>query len=562
MALPNVSLTVTQGLGGVPGSAGKTSLTLGIASGGIVNQLYGVADVPTLQSSLGQGPLVEAMADKLTVAGGLQYAMPLNPSTNGTVGATNTSLVTGAATVTGSAAPAKTIALKIILGGALATMTFAYSIDGGAYSAPVSTVGPPFPYLVPGTLTKITFAAGTYVLGDVYTISTLGVVTLVGTGPTASNVTFTSSPLDGYDVRVAITTAGALGAGVFTYSVDGNNNISAQILIPSGGKYALPNTGVVLTFSGTFVALDVYSFTTTTASFSAADVATALAAFTATRTAVFMVHVVGQGASAAAAATLAATVDSAMTAAETAQLYEHTIVEAPLVEVDATIASAFASFSSRRVSVVACDIGHISSATPGRILRRSLGTVYASRLCAIKPSEHPGWVGSPKGKLPNVASIYPNFGATTWTPDVLDANRFVTARVFPGRGYFITRGNVMAPAGDDYSSVMNRRVMDVGSTQAILSLQPFLNKDLLVSPTGTIDEREATAIEGIVRGQMEAVLVSTPDGGDATRVTVTISRTALILTTRTMPVTIAIVPKGYAENIPILIGLINPALAS
>lgn len=562
MAIPNVSLTVTQGLGGVPGNAGRTSLTLGIAAGGIVNQLYGVADVPTLQGVLGQGPLVEAVADKLTVAGGLQYAMPLNPSANGSVSATNTSLVTGAATVVGSLAPSKAIAIKIITPGALGTMTFAYSVGGSAFSAPVSTNPSPFPYLVPGTLTKITIAAGTYVANDVYTISVLGVVTLVGSGPSASNVTFVSSPLDGYDVRVAVTTGGAPGTGVFTYSVDGNNNVSAQILIPSGGAYAIPNTGVVLTFAGTFVLGDIYSLTTTTAGFSAGDVATALAAFTASRTAVFMVHVIGQGANAAAAATLAATVDSAMTAAETAQLYEHTVVESPMVEVDATIATAFVAFASRRVSVVACDIGHISSATPGRIIRRSLGTVYASRLCAIKPSEHPGYVGSTKGKLSNVASIYPNFGANTWTPDVLDANRFVTARFFPNRGYFITRGRIMSAPGDDYDNVMNRRVMDVASAQAILSLQPFLNKDLLTSPTGTIDEREATAIEGIVRKQIEAQIVNTPDGGDATKVTVTISRTALILITKTMPVTITIVPKGYAENIPILIGLINPALTS
>ncbi len=562
MAIPNVNLTVVQGLGGVPGSAGKTSLTLGISSGGVVGQLYGLADVPTLQSTLGQGPLVEAMADKLTVAGGLQYAMPLNPSSNGSVGSTNTSLVTGAATVTGSAAPAQSIAVKIILGGAIGTFTFAVSINGGAYGAPVVTTGSPFPYLVPGTLTKITFAAGTYVANDVYTISTLGAVTLVGSGPSASNLTFTSSPLDGYDVRVAITTAGALGAGVFTYSVDGNNNVSAQILIPSGGKYAIPNTGVVLTFSGTFVAGDIYSFTTATASYSAGDVATALAAFLLTPTAglVSLVHIVGMGANAAAAATLAATVDSQMTAAFTAQKYMRAIIECPTSEADSALASAFAAFSSQRVLVCAGDIGHISSSTPGRIIRRNCATVFVSRLCAIKPSEHPGYVGSTKGKLPNVASLYPNGTVTTWTPDALDATRFVTLRSFPGRGYFVTRGNTMAPGGDDYSNIMNCRVMDVASTQAIFSLQPFLNRDLRVKKTdGTIDERDASGIETIVRAQIEAQIVATDD---ATNVTVTISRTTNLLTTKSMPTTIAIVPKGYAENIPILIGLINPALAA
>jgi hypothetical protein len=483
--------------------------------------------------------------------------MPLTPTTAGAVGAT-THGGTGTGTVTGSAAPAKTIAAKITTGGALGTMAVAFSIDGGAYGTPVVSTAVAFSILVPGTLTTLTFSAQTYTAAAIWTISTLGVISLSGTG-TVGWVTQVSSTLDGYDVRVGITTAGALGAAVFTYSVDGLNNVSAQILVPSGGVYAIAGTGVVLTFAGTFVALDTYAFTTTTASFAAADVAAALVIFLASRTPIFMVHVVGMGASAAACATLAATVDTSMTAAETSQQYEMAIVECPTVEIDATIATAFASLSSRRVGVCVGDIGHISSSTPGRVIRRNVGIAYASRLCAIRPAEHPGYVGSTKGKLANVASLYSNFGSASWSPDFLDSNRFVTARGFPGRGYYITRGNMMAPAGDDYSSVMNRRVMDVASTQAIFSAQPFLNKDLKVNAAGTIYEPEAVAIESIIRSDEEAQLISTDN---ASSVEVTISRSERILTTKTMPMTIAIVPKGYAENIPILIGLINPAITS
>ena len=557
MAIPNVSLVIQQGLGGIPASAGRTSLTLGICSGGLINSLYGFADIPTLQGALGSGPLVEAMADKINVAGGLQYAMPLNPTTVGTVSATDVTKVTGAATIVGSFAPTVPMSIKITTGGVLGTMLFSASLNGGAYGAPVlSPVGGV--YQVPGTQTKITFPAGTYVLGDVYGLSTLGAFTLAGGGVNPAGFTQASSPGDAYDVRVAISTGGALGTAVFVYSVDGNNNLSSQILVPASGKYVVAGTGILLTFAGTFNAGDIYAMTTTTASFSASDVATALAAFLATRTPVAFVHVIGAGASAAAAATLAATVDSAMTAAETAQLFEFGIIECPTTEVDSALATAFVTFVSRRVMVCAGDIAHISSATPGRIIRRNCSVVIGSRLCAIKPSEHPGYVGSTKGNLPNVSSLYPNGSSAGWLPDVLDANRFATLRSLPNRGYYVTRGRIMATAGDDYDNVMNRRVIDVACTQGIFSMQPFLNKDLK-APNGTIFDPEAVKIECIVRNQLEAAIVNTDD---ATSVTVTLSRTEKILITKSMPTTIAVVPKGYAENIPILIGLINPAIAA
>jgi len=316
----------------------------------------------------------------------------------------------------------------------------------------------------------------------------------------------------------------------------------------------------VLTFSGTFVAADTYAFTTVTAAFTSSDAAAGLAILLQQPILFAFVHLTGMATTAAGAATLAGVVDSSMTAAEVAQQYIFGIIECPTTQSDTTVATAFATFSSLRVGVGAGDVGHISTSSPGRIIRRNVGVPYSSRLAAIPPSEHPGWVNSPKGALKNVNSLYANGGSTTWLQSTLDANRFVTAKKHKRRpGYYITRGNMMAPGGSDFSSVMNRRVMDVASTTAVDALLPYLNSSLVVSPTGTIDEAEAVRIEANVRGQVEAAIVAP---GDAVKVVVTISRTERILTTRRMPTTIAITPKGYAENIPILIGFVNPAMAA
>ena len=554
--IPAVTLTIQDGgLGQVPASFADSSVKMGICSGGTPNVLSAFGDITTAQAGLGQGPLIEALADTLAVAGGPIFAMPINPSAVGTVSSTNTSLVTGAATVTGSSAPAQSIAVKIATGGALGTMTFQVSLNGGAYGAIVTSTITSFSYLVPGTLTTLTFAAQTYTTAAVWTFSVLGGVSLSGTG-TVGWITQVSSPLDGYDVRVAIVNGGALGVGVFTYSVDGNNNVSAQVLIPSGGAFAIPSTGVVLTFSGTFVALDAYSLTTTTAGFSSSDASAALTALQNQPALFAWVHITGAGANAAAALTLAGAVDSAMTIALVSQRFIFCIIECPTSEADSVLASTFANFSSLRVLVGAGDIAHVSSANQARVIRRNVAVVGATRLSAIDPRVHPGKLLGPPGALSNVSSLYPNGTSTSWLPDTLDANRFMTARKFAKRpGYYITRAPMMAPGGSDFAEVMNRRVMDTISTTAVDELLNFLNDDLQLNQDGTIYEAQAQIIESAVGGVLNAAHVP----NDATKIKVTISRTQNIRVTRTMPTAIAVTPYGYANFIKILMGFINPS---
>lgn len=570
MSLPSVNITIrNNGLAQVPPSAANASVTLGICSDGVVGQLYAFGDPGTASTLLGQGPLVENVADKLSVAGPGSLAMPLTPTNVGTLSAVDTTLVAGAGTLTVAAGPSKTIALKIITGGVLTTMTYSVSLNGGAYSAPILSSASA--QLIAGTLSKVTFAAGTYITGDIYTFATnvSTAATLTGTGPAGSNVTQVSSPLDGYSVRVVVTTTGGLGAGIFTYTVDGGNNVSGQILIPSGGRYAIPNTGVVLVFSGTFTAADDYRFTTTTATFATSDVTAAVVALRALPNEWFMVHVVGMGADAAAAASMASTLDTQTTAAATEFRYVFGVVECPTsgsitsggvsAQSDSTVAAAFASFSSERVAVCAGDVQHVSVLS-GQMLRRNLGTVYTSRLCAIQPSEHPGHPAATgnlkKADLANTKSIYRDESATP----TLDSNRFVTARTHIGvPGYFITRGRMMAAPGSDFESVMNRRVVDIACSVTRRTVLPILNQKVAVDKTtGFIHTLEADAIESTIKDALRAALVVR---GDATNVDAAVKRDEPILTTKTMPITIGITPYGYPETINVTIGLRNPAAA-
>lgn len=556
MALPEVTTNILDpGLGVIPANPGRTQVKAGVCSKGTPNTLYSAGNVQAARDAIGYGPLLEAAAKVLNDAGGPVLLLPILPSSYGTVTSSFTLTGSATATVVGSKGPREVIKVKIVLGGALATMTFQVALGSGAYGATIASAATPTVYQVVGDyLTTLSFAAGTYITGDIYTLNLDGTVTRTGTGPATALDGSTHSPVDAYTVWVQVMTAGALGAGAFRYSLDGGNTYSAQITLPSGGKYPIPETGVVLTFSGTFVADDLYVGTATAPGYSTGDVTTALTALLLDPTEWGFVHVVGTPASAAAAASLATVVDTQMTAAESAFRYVHAVTECPQTESDATIKTAFASFASKRVGIACGDAGVVSPIT-GRIDRRNCAWVYTARLSKTKLSEHPGKVKL--GALPGVRSLYRDEFATP----SLDAAGFITLRSLIGRkGYFVTRGRIMAAAGSDFQTVMNRRVMDRVCAVARDGYLTSLNDDVRIDPdTGYIDERDAQQIDNRVSGQLEAALI---DEDEISSVTAQISRTDNLLSTSTANCEVAVVPKGYLEAIRTNLGFVNPVLAS
>jgi hypothetical protein len=373
-----------------------------------------------------------------------------------------------------------------------------------------------------------------------------------GGGPA---ITAVSSPLDFYSVIVEILTAGAIGTATFRVSIDGGDTYSEEITTPSGpGRYAIPDTGVVLVFLGTFTSGDLYTFTTTGAGFSNTDVTNAIVALRLNPAEWGFLHVVGTPSSAANAASLATVVDAQLVAAEAEFRFVYGIVECPTTETDAAVALAFASFASLRVEVCAGDVEHVSTIT-GRLNRRNCAWIESSRIGLIPIGEAPSKVR--RGAVTQVNSLYRDEAITPF----LDAQRFTTMRTFRGRqGFFITQGNMMAPAGSDFNRVQRRRVMDEACRITRLAELPYLNDDVRVDPaTGFIDERDAASFEATVNAQLFAALVA---AGQASASSVQVDRSVNLLSTSEQPVEVRITPKAYLETITTKIGFRNPVLTT
>ena len=167
MTLPNANLTVSdRGVGLLPPSQGKIQLLVGYAKGGTPNTVYRFTDSDTLIDSLEGGSLVEAAALVLDTGGGEVVCVPANASNAGTHSAVTASGGGPAVTLTGTPNDYYEGIVEILTGGAVATATFRYSLDGGdTWSAEILTAAT---YAIPGTSTVLNFAAGTYVAAETY----------------------------------------------------------------------------------------------------------------------------------------------------------------------------------------------------------------------------------------------------------------------------------------------------------------------------------------------------------------------------------------------------------
>lgn len=457
MALPDVNVNIQDGALGVllPSNDGA-SLKIGVASSGTVNTIYSLTTLKQVKDTFGGGPLAEALATHISMSGKPVYAVRVNASVAGTIGA-----------ITKSRALSPTIT-----------------------------------------------AAGTVV--------------------------------DAFEVIVKIAGAGDLGVATFQYTLDGGDNYSAETVVPSGGTFLLPTTGVTVTFpAGSYQVNDTYTFSTVAPAYTMSDLNAAIDVVLADKREWGFMHVVG-----AASPTIFAGVATRLAEATSVFRYAFAVLEAA-DDTDANLISAYGNSNDVRIGVVAGYVEQLSPLT-GRSHKRSAAWTYCGRLAAIPPQEDPGRVLS--GSLPSITALYRDEFANPG----LDAARFTTLRTIIGRsGYWVTNGKLMAPEGSDYDLVQNRRVMDKSCRVARNAALQFLNDNVAVDPaTGYILEQEAQAIEAFIRAQLIAAVIS---NGNASDVQVIVKRDNNILSDRTLYVTIRVLPVAYLKFIEIDIGFRNPA---
>lgn len=391
---------------------------------------------------------------------------------------------------------------------------------------------------------------------------TNGTKTYTRVGTSDGAVTLSGAPNDDYEF-VVIFTRGAASVddaeAAFKYSVDGGNSFSPEIALASSGIYAIPNTGVTMTWAdaaGTFIEEgDKVVWTSTAPGYSTTNVNTAFAALLADSTEWEGVVLVGIATSAANSATMAGVLATNIETALGQFRYVFACMDAADTT-DANIDAAFANVVAEGV-LLSAGFGRVVSPLTGRIQRRPEGWIATARIFAIPFGEHPGRVKSKS--LKGFHSIERDEFKTPG----LDAKRITTVRTIVGKkGYWVTNGNMLADSGSDFAEIQHVRVINEACRVARASILESLNDDLLVDDVGKIDKAAANTIESDANEALADALLRKGARGQASAARVVVDRSVNIISTESMEVDVFVRPKGYAKDIKVRVKFENPAIAN
>lgn len=589
--LPGVTISVLDGnLNLQSGNASQNVLWMGCSLAGAANTLGTYGDSTTMAGQLLGGRLLEAASYNLQVAGGVVYVMPMTPSVRGGISAVVHG-GPGTGTLTVSLAPHAAITILCTTAGTLGTAAFTFTLTTASgqviTSAPIlsaagwSAAG----FRVPGTYTNVVFTAGSYVAGgtpDIYTISVLGVIAHPqGAGPAVP--TFTASPVDDYSPRVGISLSGALGTMQFTYCLDFNasaqlnvtsSNTSSAIVSPVGGVYAIPNTGIVLTFAGTFTALDTYDFSSAAPTFGGSDLTAALTALQTTYLPqmgqVSLVAVDCANGSASAWATQVASLQTAAAAFFNLGVYLNFFSSSPTVgtvlpnaggvtvdaaDTDSVVIGQRVTMSAKDVCPCAGD-DLVVSPSSGLNFRRAGLWATTARAASVEASEDIGAVAD--GGLVGVIGLFRDENAT---PGFFAAG-ITCHRTFTNNGnvtgFYVTKGLMATTSTSDYYTLTNSRVVDRGCAIVLAAALIYTNGKIPTTTrngqSGLITEKKAQKIDARIKGALDTGMVDT-DPADAVGTIVTTSRTHNILSDSSLIIAVGIQPFAYSTFINVNLGL-------
>jgi hypothetical protein len=352
-------------------------------------------------------------------------------------------------------------------------------------------------------------------------------VTKVGDGP---DVTVAGEPNDAYSVVVVITKAGALGAGEFKYSLNGNvanPKYSGTFQIPAGGDYEIPGTDLTFTFGvGLYGLGTTYSTDCTAPGFTTTELNAAVDAYLATPFQASLFFVVGTPADAAETVDLVTALQAKLTAAETAKRFIRAFVEAA-DDSDVNLLTATINTVAKRV---VCSGGFVElySDVDGAFYKRSGAWTMARRALGTKVNTHIGRVKD--GTLDGVRALLRDERVTPGLGN--DQARFCVLRTYVEKaGFYVEDDYTMAPQGSDFSQLRNGRVMDKALRIAGAFLIDLVHDDFELQPNGTLAEHEVRRIEEYVGQGIKNGVV---DAGNASASRFVVNRTTDFGATRTI----------------------------
>jgi hypothetical protein len=369
-----------------------------------------------------------------------------------------------------------------------------------------------------------------------------------GTG----TIAVSGSPRNEYSITVEILSGGTLNEAVFRAVIDGLPG--KRLPVPaSPGAYEIPETGITLTFSGTFAEGDVYAFSATEPSAANGEVLEAVNTILDAKLEIEWIAAAGVS-SAPLWAALAAKAEGAAEIFQylffIAQARYKSETETLDQWVNALTGGERGTVASVRLQVCA---GWIEEADPqGQVDVRGLIGTYCGKLAGRKVHQGPDAVRY--GGIAAAAALKPD-GINDGHIEALKNAGYVTARQIIGlNGIYVASGQMMCEEGSDYDVVERRRVMDKACR--------LIRKAQLFSLNDAVKAGRDGSPEGIkmLIAQSESPLKIMAAENEITSGTVTVPEGQNILSTKKITFKVRIIPLGKLSYIENEIAYSNPAL--
>lgn len=174
MTLPGQTFTLVDPGMGTVAPLTNVPMIWGITSAGTAATPTKVNSLTTLVSTFGYGPGVDLAAGVLGRGGGPLWFVKVAQNAAGSLGSiTKVGSHAGPTISDNSSTPYNDyeVVIEIMVGGALGTAKYRYSLDGGRTYSPSITAPVGGSVTLANTGIALTFAAGTYVVGHKYTIA-------------------------------------------------------------------------------------------------------------------------------------------------------------------------------------------------------------------------------------------------------------------------------------------------------------------------------------------------------------------------------------------------------
>lgn len=383
-------------------------------------------------------------------------------------------------------------------------------------------------------------------------------------GTSAITTTADTAPLDDYEVQVRVVDGGTIGTAGITYqwSLDAGRTWSPVTALGTDTAIAIDDSGVSFDLAdGTLVAGDAWSVVTTAPAPNSTELGSALDALKASAITWELAHI-----ACPIDATLFDTIETKFAALQGLGKFRAWIGSVAMptaAQTEATYLSTLTTTFASKASVLGelcAGAVRLVSSVSGRVYRRPWSFAQASLEASASAEIDVADIN--RGSVPG-ASITDSNGNNVEHDESLnpglDDARFSVARSWEGYGgVYSNRPRLFSNPGSDFDLMPKRRVMNLARAATSSYLIRRLNQPILVDKTtGFIREEEALEIEAGGRAALAAALGAEPK---ASAWSFVVARNDNVLSTKTLTVTVRIVPLAYVETIEETIGFENPAL--